>query len=217
MSAAGFDVDEPNRRVVLTERDPPVTIRVPELFGAFRSVERRGDYLVVTAAHGKASYDLARAPGSSVSRIGFMAWASLRKTIRKLCMMPSAAKRVGMQVTYYRNGRGNSSTWAHGRVLIDRTIIVQGRDIAYQLGESLEAYLHLSPEQRIASEVGMIQAFAVLDNSIAAEAIANAAPSDPTCVLWPAFLALRKELDATGNILRLTSAGGTEAPLGRLC
>lgn len=199
MSETGFDVDEGSRRVVLTEHDPPVTIRVPELFGAFRSVECRGDYLVVTATHGKASYDIARARGSSVNRVGLMAWASLRKAIRKHCMLPSAAKRVGMQVTFYRNSSGNSSTWAHGRVLIDHTIILEGRDIAYQLGKSLEAYLHLSPEQRLASDVGMIQAFAVLDNSVSAEAIANAVPTDPTCVLWPAFLALRREFDRSAG------------------
>ncbi|MBL4688512.1 MAG: hypothetical protein JKY37_28240 [Nannocystaceae bacterium] len=195
MSDTGFEVDRDSRAIHLTESVPPVTIRVPKMFGAFRSVERRTDYLVVTAEHGKASYHLTRARGSSAERIGFMAWASLRKTIRNLCLLPAAAKRVDMQMTYYRNGPGSSSSGAHGRVLLDRTIVVQGRDIAHHLGKSLEAYLHLSPEQRLASNIGMIQAFAVLDRQIDSTAIASATPTEPTSALWLAFVALRKELD----------------------
>jgi len=193
----GFEVDERTRTIVLLDAEPATAVRVPAVFGAFKAVERRGDYLVVNAEHGKASYHLEQARGSAANRVGFMAWASLRKTIRKLCLLPAAARRVDMQITYYRNGRGNGSAGAHGRVLVDRSIIAQGRDVAHHLGKSLEAYLHLTPDERITSDVAMIQAFAVLDRGVEADQVRAATPNDPSCSLWPAFMALREALEAT--------------------
>lgn len=208
MHAHDFEVDREQRTILLAEHlfgsgtDTEThaasrrTIRVPKMFGELGTIEQRANYLVVQGEHGKASYHLTRAHGNlgAGCRVGFMAWHSLRKAIRKLCMLPAAGKRVDMQVTYYRNSGGNSSEGAHGRVMLDRAIVCQGRDIAHHLGKSLEAYLHLSAEARLASTDSMIHAFALLDHELPDSAVVGVSPPVPASGLWDAFFKLRMDL-----------------------
>ena len=69
--------------------------------------------------------------------------------------------------------------------------MVQGRDVAFALGKSLEAYLHLAPEERLASSDAFIRAFALLDRGVTREQIDACTPQDEPSPLWRAFLELR--------------------------
>ena len=180
------------------------TIRVPALFGAIESVERRGAYIVVRAEQGKASYHYAPKQGRAMEerRVGFMVWNSLRKTIRGLCLDPRFAKRVDMHVIYFRNdmvkgGSGSSAIGVSGRVTVDRQVVAESNALGFALGPSLERYLHLEPAARLVAEDSIIRAFALLDRDTQTQA-PPASEDDREQPLWASFWALREAARVSG-------------------
>lgn len=179
------------------------TIRVPALFGAIESVERRGSYIVVRAEQGKASYHYAPKQGKVMEerRVGFMVWNSLRKTIRGLCLDPRFAKRVDMHVLYFRNdmvkgGSGSSAVGVSGRVTVDKRVVAEDNALGFALGPSLERYLHLEPGARLVDEDPLIRAFALLDRDTQTQEPPVSA-QDREQPLWASFWALREAARAS--------------------
>lgn len=181
-----------SRHRMITE---PFTIHVPRLFGTIRDIERRGDYLVVRAEYGKTAYYLTRGHHNlgAPNRIGWMTWHNVRKAIRELCLLPPLAARVDMRVTYYQNTPGHCASWAHGRVLVNDSIVLQGNELAFELGRALEAYLRMDPGSHLTSGNGIIRSFALLDRRTTDEELASCSPDDCAHPLWAPFLRIRSK------------------------
>ncbi|MCA9686242.1 MAG: hypothetical protein KC457_29000 [Myxococcales bacterium] len=187
----------PAERVVCvpkpTARDPHARfeIRIPAMLGRIDQVEQHHDFLVIRTAAAKLSYHLAPA-----SRVGYLVWNSLRKTIKELCLVPTFARQVDMHVLYYRNGMvasgsGSSAVGVSGRVTLDGKVLTESNDLGFALGNRLEHYLHLDPLERMNADDRLIRAFALLDRETQTMVVTQRS-GDEEDPIWSAFRSLRE-------------------------
>jgi hypothetical protein len=192
------EIEAGSRRVLAVLADRTVACEVPALFGEILSAEVRGDFIVVHAARGKASFH------ATSKLAGRMPWHALRKAYRELCLAGALVGRVDFHLTHhrYRSG-GESSVGAAARILVDGRIVCRGlaspgpgEFSPRALGAALASYLDLAPSAALVSDDPLVQALALLDRRLGDDAILALEEPPAAHPLWRTFHRLRRSVAA---------------------
>ncbi len=185
------------------EGESRLEMRVPTLLGAIHSAEQRGAFVVVTTDGGRVSFhaDTPRRVSDLTWRqrhplAGKLHWHSIRKALRRHCLLPGLEGRVEFLITHSRFSSGaRSSSGAGGAVRVDGQTVLQCSPDglpAHELGAALAEYLYLQPEQALRSANVIVASLALLDRRLPAAALEERGRAAFAHPLWTACHDLRR-------------------------